>query len=153
MTHASVYSAPAGLAQQDYLAITVQSADPVDLLSLLHGGLETAVRESRVALREGDIPRRSRSITRAVEILGELSASLDANVDPEFANRLNQLYEYMIWLLTNANVEQTEEPLREVERLAAILASAWRGLSATPRTPGCAEAYGTSALPGFSALG
>lgn len=114
--------------QDDYLKSRVLTADPIALVGILYEGLEEAIGEARRSLARGDIRNRSRSITQAIAIIGELSAGLDQTADASYA-QVNRLYEYMIWLLTQANVSQTDPPLAEVERLASTIASAWRSIA------------------------
>lgn len=114
-------------ASHDYLAARVMTADPVTLVSCLFDGLIDTLRDARSALRAGDILGRSRALTRGIEILGELSVSL--NQDAEMSAQLTRLYEYMIWKLTEANIQQAEAPVSEVERLAGEIAGAWRQLA------------------------
>jgi flagellar protein FliS len=123
-------------AQQDYLAARVMSADPISLVRLLFDGLEDAIGAARRALHEGDIRSRSKAITKGVEILGELLASLNRESGGEISIHLEKVYEYMIWRLTEANIQQTEAPLAEVQRIAGSLADAWREISGSAESVG-----------------
>lgn len=114
---------------QDYLTSQVFTSDPVSLIGLLYDGLLLRVEEARAALRNGDIRARSEAITRSIEILGELAASLDCEGGPELEANLRRLYEYMIRRLIEANGSQLESPLAEVAGLAGTLAEAWRTLA------------------------
>jgi flagellar protein FliS len=91
---------------------------------LYHGGLD-ATTSAREYLRAGDIPARSRSITKAHSILIELSNSLDPDNGGSIAANLAALYEYMQIRLLAANREQRDEPLAEVEGLLKTLSEAW----------------------------
>jgi flagellar protein FliS len=108
-----------------YLESEVMTADPVKLVCMLYRGAIEATAAARRHLRAGEIRERSRQITRAFEILQELSQSLDPA--QEISIRLSDLYAYMQSRLLEANVKQIEEPLAEVENLLSTLLEGWRG--------------------------
>ena len=107
-----------------YLESEVMTADPVKLVCMLYRGAIEATAAARRHLRAGEIRERSRQITRAFEILQELSQSLDPA--QEISIRLSDLYAYMQSRLLEANVKQIEEPMAEVENLLSTLLEGWR---------------------------
>jgi flagellar protein FliS len=112
-----------------YLESEVLSADPVKLVNMLYRGATDAVASARRALAEGSIADRSKQLMKAWEILHELSQVLDHEKGGELAQRLAALYEYMQSRLLEANAEQKDAPLAEVEGLLVTLGEAWRELS------------------------
>ena len=117
-------------ARQAYLETEVLQAEPLRLLQLLYRGALTAVGGARESLRAGNIAERSRRITRAEEIVFELSNSLDLERGGEVAFKLARLYEYVQLRLHEANCLQREEPLVEVENLLSTLLEGWENCSA-----------------------
>ena len=118
-----------------YLESEVLSADPVKLIDMLYRGALDAVSAARLHLREKRIQERSRQIVKAFEILHELSRSLDQEKGGEISRRLADLYAYMQVRLMNANTEQSEKPLIEVENLLTVLYEAWRTVPQAPAKP------------------
>jgi flagellar secretion chaperone FliS len=116
-----------------YLEARVMSASPVELVRMLYGAAQQAVREARRRLAAGDPGARSREISRAMEILVELSAALDRKKGGELAGELAELYDYMRRRLGDANVRQADEPLEEVLRLLATVSAAWDEVAAASR--------------------
>ncbi|HUI77703.1 MAG TPA: flagellar export chaperone FliS [Bryobacteraceae bacterium] len=116
-------------AHDTYLESRVLSADPLELVRLLYQGAIDAVQDARHYLAEGKILDRSRSITRAVSILVELTASLDHERGGEIASRLAGLYDYMQKKLLEANFQQIDAPLGEVLGLLTTLSEGWAGIS------------------------
>jgi flagellar protein FliS len=112
-------------AHETYLEGRIASADPLELVRLLYQGASGAVRDARRYLAEGDIAARSRSISKACEILIELTVSLDHSVGGDLSRRLEQLYDYMQRRLLEANFQQADDPLAEVLGLLATLGDAW----------------------------
>ena len=114
-----------GTIQSQYLEAEILGADPVKLTALLYRGALDAVANSRRHLASGDIRERSRRITQAYEILLELSHTLDHKAGGEISRNLAELYFYMQNRLIDANAQQTDAPLAEVEKLLASLSEAW----------------------------
>lgn len=123
-----------------YLESRVYSASPAELVCLLYKKAIEKTAAARTALAQGDIPARTAAITRVVEIVGELAQSL---VEPPGGDRttaamimnLRRLYEYLIFQLSTAQIEQTAAPLDQVERVLHTLLGAWEPLAAGPAPP------------------
>jgi flagellar protein FliS len=77
-------------------------------------------------LQQGNIGPRGEAISKAMGIIaGGLQASLNKDVGGDLAHRLNALYDYMLRRLLQANLEQNEALLVEVDNLLATLEEAW----------------------------
>jgi len=112
-------------AHETYLEGRIASADPLELVGLLYQGASGAVRDARRHLSESDITARSRAISKAYDILTELTVSLDHASGGELSRRLEQMYDYMQRRLLEANFQQADGPLAEVLALLATLGEAW----------------------------
>lgn len=113
-------------AYQNSQDLNVLSASPVQLVRMLYSGAIAAVQTAQENLRKGDIRERSRQITKACAIIGELALSLDKVRGGTVANDLAELYVYMHQRLIQANIEQEMAPLVEVQKLLETLLDAWR---------------------------
>ena len=118
-----------------YLESRILAADPVELVNVLYQACRQAVREAREHLAAGRIGERARAISKACEILIELSGSLDVARGGEISQRLGQLYDYMQRRLLEANMHQTDQPLTEVLGLLNTLGEAWEGIHSPARPP------------------
>jgi flagellar secretion chaperone FliS len=105
----------------------ILSASPVELVRILYTAAIQSVAAARDHLRGGDIARRSREITRAQMILAELGGSIDRAGGGDIGVRLLALYDYMLMRLAEANAQQIDPPLAEVERLLGALNEGWAG--------------------------
>ena len=112
-------------ASQAYLEEGILQADTVKLVQTLYRAAIDSVVKARNALAQGDIRERSREITRAGEILAELSHGLDLEQGGDLAARLQQLYDYMQRQLIEANALQSPRQLTEVESLLRTILGAW----------------------------
>jgi len=122
-----------------YMEERVLAADPLELVHLLYQGCVSAVRDARQHLAEGAILARARAISKAGDILSELTSSLDYERGGDISRQLDELYGYMQRRLVDANCHQSDEPLAEVETLLATLQEAWDGVRRTNKPPARAE--------------
>lgn len=118
-----------------YLESKVLSASPLELVTLAYDGAIEAVRRARVAVVEKRIHDRSRAITKAQLIIGEIRRSLDFKRGGDLSVQLARLYDYMLSRVAEANFTQTEAPLAEVENLLETLLESWRELARQEKTP------------------
>ncbi len=112
-----------------YLEGAILAAGPVELVELLYRTALESVRKARQHLRQGDIRSRSRQITRAMEVLGELALSLNHTSGGALSRNLAELYDYMQRQLAQANFQQADSPLAEVEALLGTLLDAWLAIN------------------------
>ena len=121
------------------LETRVLSATPLELIQMLYDGAIETVQAARQHLSQGRIAERGRSVSKAVDILSELSRSLNHAVGGDLSSRLAALYDYMQRTLLEANFSQTEGGFVETENLLKTMAEAWRGVAgATSAEPGIA---------------
>lgn len=135
---------------QEYVAHRVRTASPVELIRILYETAVQSMDEALRALNSGDILARGRAVTKTIEILSELRASLRFDVQQEYCNTLAGLYGYMQTQLIRAHAEQSENLLLEVSRLLHTLQEGWTGAidnlrSIEERSEGNQEAHATAA--------
>ena len=109
-----------------YLESRILSADAVELVRMLYQGALDAVLSARDHLAHGRIAERSTAISKAIEILMELNASLDHDNGGEISRNLARLYAYMQQRLLDANLRQADQPLAETAELLATLTEGWQ---------------------------
>jgi flagellar protein FliS len=132
-----------------YLESKVLSASPLELVALAYEGAIEAVRRARVCMVEKRIHDRSRAITKAQLIIGEMQRSLDFDRG-ELSVQLARLYDYMLRRLAEANFKQTETPLVEVESLLQTLLESWRELAHQEKHPTSSAWMPASESPMYS---
>ncbi|WP_028227627.1 flagellar export chaperone FliS [Paraburkholderia ferrariae] len=122
----------------------VMGASPHKLIALLYQGARKAVAQARMHLQMGNVGPRCEAISKAIRIVESgLQLALNVEAGGEVAQRLNRLYGYITRRLLEANIEQSESKLVEVDGLLATLEEAWLGiapeaerLAAMPAAPG-----------------
>ena len=95
---------------------------------MLYEGALSSVDLAIEMLHTNDVMARGRAITKAVDILGELHASLRDGPQPEYTSTLAELYGYMQNRLLQAHARKSEPGLVEVSRLLKCLYEAWLGV-------------------------
>ena len=116
-----------------YFQASVLTAEPVELVRILHRSALESLQDARVHLAGGDIAGRSAAISKTMNIIRELSLSVNHESEPVLARRLVELYDYMQRRLLAAQVEQSDKPLIEVADLLATLCEAWEKVEIHPR--------------------
>jgi len=112
------------------LEARILAATPLELVVILYDEAISAVRAARSHLAAGNIRQRSRSVSRAVGILIELSRSLNFDAGGELSTRLAGIYGFMRDTLLEANFRQTDDGLATTEGLLVSLREAWSTVSA-----------------------
>jgi flagellar secretion chaperone FliS len=115
-----------------YLESRILSASPIDLVNILYEHAILEIQQARQNLARGDVAARSRNISKAIAIIGELQCSLDLEAGGAIAANLGQLYQYMLARLTAGNLRQSDAPFAEVTSLLESLADAWRAIAKGP---------------------
>lgn len=106
---------------------SVMSASPHRLIGMLFDGAQTSIRAARLHMQSGDVAEKGKAISRAIDIVNQgLLAALDHERGGELAQRLEQIYDYVVRLLLQANLHNDEQRLDEAARLLEDIGSAWR---------------------------
>ena len=105
-----------------YAASAAREDLPQDrILIMLYEG---SIKFIHLAIRGIDEKRpalKGEYISKILAIITELTAALDMERGGDIAVNLASLYDYMVTRLTEANIKNDTEPLREVERLILSL--------------------------------
>jgi len=117
---------------------SVEDATPHRLIAMLFDGALSRIALAAAHMRRGEIEAKGAAITRALEIVGALRASLDMNVSGGLPQRLDALYDYVSRRLLHANLENDPTVLDEVAGLVRVIADAWAQVAPSPRVAGAA---------------
>src|SRR5262245_21495900 len=112
-------------AYQYHMEDEVLGAPSLQLVQMLYRGALDSIASARRYLRLGDIRARSRAVDKAMAIVTELSLSLNHRDGGDLSRRLAELYGYVQRRLIEANTQQADPPLAEVERLMSMLLEGW----------------------------
>ena len=108
-------------------AVTTQSSGRI--VVMLYDGavkcLKLAIQEIEAKNPEG----KGLYITKALDIINELNTVLDMKAGGEIAQNLRCMYQFMIRHLSNANLKQDVDMIREVIGLLEELNEGWRAVT------------------------
>jgi flagellar protein FliS len=106
-----------------YLETAIQTATPAQLLIMLYDGAIRFCKGGIEAIKNNDITEANRNICRAEDIILEFIVTIDKS--SPVAEGLIQMYEYMYFLLVDANAKKTTEPIEEVIGYLVDLKETW----------------------------
>lgn len=108
-----------------YLANTVNSATPEQLMLMLYDGAIRFLNLAMQAIENKQRDKRAHNINKASAIISEFAATLDHTQDANLAENLDALYSYMLTRLSDANLKNDTEPLEEVRTMLSDLRTTW----------------------------
>ena len=114
------------LAQKQYTTVHVSTVDRGRLLLLLYDGCIKFLKHAKAGLEKKDIPKFARFLSKAQAIISELMLTLDFEKGGDIARDLDRLYDFMLFYLTEANLEKDPEKLQKVVDLVEIISGAYR---------------------------
>jgi flagellar protein FliS len=121
---------PEGLTH--YKKTQIETATPLQLVVMLYDGAVENLQRAKNAIADNDVALKSRSVDKALAIVGELQATLDMEEGGEIARSLNALYAYACEQIVEASVSMNAAPLDSVTSLLTTLRSAWHEISQRP---------------------
>jgi len=117
----------------------IEDASPHRLIQMLLDGALDRIARAKAHMKQNEIEAKGVSIGMAISIIGGLRDSLDHEAGGDIAANLDNLYEYMTYRLTEANIRNSHEMLDEVSSLLAEIKSAWDGIAGNGLTAGSNE--------------
>jgi len=111
----------------------ILTASPGDLILLLYDGGIRQVRLARLAIQDNKMGDASVALIKAQEIVEELMAGLDFEID--LAHDLFRLYDYLLHRLTQANLEKDDAAAQEAETMLVELRQTWAEVVQISRMP------------------
>jgi flagellar secretion chaperone FliS len=113
--------------QNIYFQNQVRTANREQILIMLYDGAILFLRQAREAWENGKKIVKIEKTGKVVNILTELSNTLDIEKGGEMAIQLDSIYWYMIKELIRSNTQHDLEPLNVVERILVDLRDGWAG--------------------------
>jgi len=111
----------------------VVDADPHKLVAMLFEGANERMRRAEAFLAQGNQAMKGKVIGEACAIIGHLNGSLDHEAGGEIAGNLSALYDFVIQRLTEANLNNDAEALRESLAVMSEIESAWNAIPGEQR--------------------
>lgn len=116
----------------DHLEERILGSDAMELVVLLYQELVASIRRARRCVASHDIHGRSAAVSKALEILGELAASVERGAGGELGTNLLRLYSFLASRLQEGNFLQADGPFQECEQVASTLLDGWTVIARQP---------------------
>ena len=116
-----------GISAYNENAVTMQSRGR--LIVMLYEGAIRFLNQALQELQAGRFHEKGQLINKAVDIIDELSFSLDAEAGGEVAANLRRLYVFMVRHLNEANTRKDPQRIREVIALLEDLNQGWKAIT------------------------
>lgn len=104
----------------------VESASPHRLIDMLYEGAIDRIVQAKGAMEYGNIELKGNKINSAISIVGGLRESLDVETGGELAKNLDNLYLYVLSLLTKAHIKNESGKLEEAHTLLCQMRATWK---------------------------
>ena len=115
--------------QQRYKEQAIMTATPAELTGMLYDALVRNIKLSIIHIDDKNFMEANKSITKAMDIIRELSMSLATEV--EISYEFFKYYNYMADRLLEANIKKDKEILLNVQHLAEEFADLWKQILLT----------------------
>jgi flagellar secretion chaperone FliS len=110
---------------KQYRESEVLQADPVKLVTLMLDGALRFARQAKKAIDDSRVEDAHNYILRTYAIIAELMATLDFKQGQDIAAQLEQVYDYILHLLKEANIRKDGQLLEQVIKVLEPLAQTW----------------------------
>jgi flagellar protein FliS len=119
---------PKASPSQEYLKNAVLTATPEQLQLMLYDGALKFAARARDAIRAKQREAAFHALERAQLIVLELSNGIRREVNPELADRMSAIYNFVFRRLVEANVHQDEKALDDALRILRYERESWQML-------------------------
>jgi flagellar protein FliS len=110
---------------RSYQVNDISTSSQGQLILMLYDGALQAVNQSIQCMGRKEIAEQSRYILKAQDIINELSLALDMKQGGEVAKTLEQLYQFVLNQLIQANITSDTMYLESVIKVLSPLRDAW----------------------------
>ena len=113
-----------------YQVNDISTSNQGQLILMLYDGALQAVNQSIQCMSRKEIAEQSRHILKAQDIINELSSALDMKLGGEVAKTLEQLYQFVLNQLIQANITSDTLYLESIIKVLTPLRDAWSRINA-----------------------
>jgi flagellar protein FliS len=114
---------------QSYHANDISTASQGQLILMMYDGALQAVNQSIQCMEQKDVAGQSRFILKSQDIINELSLALDMKQGGEVSKTLEQLYQFVLNQLIQANITSDKMYLESVIKVLTPLQDAWKKIA------------------------
>jgi len=112
-----------------YQVNDISTSSQSQLILMMYDGALQAVNQSIQCMSQKDVAGQSQHILKAQDIINELSLALDMEQGGEVSKTLEQLYQFVLNQLIQANITSDKMYLESVIKVLTPLREAWSRIS------------------------
>jgi flagellar protein FliS len=113
-------------AHKQYANVHFTTVDRGKLLLMMYDGGLNFLRHAKSALESKDVPKFAKYLSKSQAIIAELMNTLDFEAGGQIAKDLDRLYDFMLFYLTEANLQKDAKKIQRVIDLLEMIAGAYR---------------------------
>ncbi len=113
-------------AHKQYTNVQISTVDRGKLLLMMYDGGINFLKHAKDGLVNKDIVKFARFLSKGQAIIAELMNTLDFDSGGQIAKDLDRLYDFMLFYLTEANLQKDPEKVQRVINLLETIAGAYR---------------------------
>jgi flagellar protein FliS len=110
---------------QQYKKTDIMTASKENILLMLYDGAIRFLKKSIDASNENNLPDKNTFVGKTMDIVNELRATLNHKADADLANRLEQLYDFVLDRLLKGSLENNPKYLEEALGILNTLRDGW----------------------------
>ncbi|MBR3206199.1 MAG: flagellar export chaperone FliS [Bacillus sp. (in: Bacteria)] len=114
-----------------YQKNSIETATPAELTLMLYEGCLKFIRLAKHGIQKEDAEMRTLNLKKAQNIIQELNVTLNRTYD--VSKSMASMYDYIYRRLIEANLQNDEEILNEVEQYVTDFRDAWKEVIQTDR--------------------
>lgn len=114
------------LATQSYQNVQIATIDRGKLLLMMYDGAIKFLNLAKEGVETKDIQKFARFLSKGQAVIAELMNTLDFDKGGQIAKDLDRLYDFMLFYLTEANIQKDANKITRVIKLLEIIAGAYR---------------------------
>ena len=113
---------------KQYLEKELTLATPEKLILKLLDGSIGFVKSALFSLKKGDAVNKAKRLNKAVNVVDYLRSCLDFENGGEVSENLDRVYEYILLQLTDGNLKNDTDKIKEAVGLLSTIKDGWAGL-------------------------
>lgn len=108
-----------------YLKHYYEGMNPEQLILLLYNGALSRLRLTREGIKENDVKKKGKNLSKAIAIISELNVSVDSKMDHESTQFLRGLYTAILTQLPKIALNNDLNILKQAETYIVKLKEVW----------------------------
>ncbi|MBW1731841.1 MAG: flagellar export chaperone FliS [Deltaproteobacteria bacterium] len=112
-----------------YQKTNVETASGVELVVMCYEHAVRFLKEAKDHYDKRNYPEKAKALQKALDIINELKCNLDFEKGGEIASNLDSIYNYLIRILLQGDIERRLETFDQAVHILEELKEAWENIS------------------------